>query len=73
MQWPGRAGTKPYCMLNCVAARNCCGPHLRVVCQHHLARSAEADLTRREIVDLDIRSGGLLSLTRQGPPQVGAC
>ncbi|PRW60250.1 ser thr phosphatase family [Chlorella sorokiniana] len=30
---------------------------------------AEADLTRREIVDLDIRTGGLLSLTRQGPPQ----
>ena len=33
--------------------------------------SAEADLTRRGIVDLDIRTGGLLSLTRQGPPQVG--
>lgn len=36
-----------------------------------LVCSAEADLTRREIVDLDIRTGGLLSLTRQGPPQVG--
>lgn len=33
-------------------------------------RSAEAELTRRQIVGLDVRSGGPLSLTQQGPPQV---
>lgn len=31
---------------------------------------AEGDLDRRQIADLDIRIGGLFSLTRQGPPQV---
>ena len=29
--------------------------------------SAEAELTRRQIVDPDIRTGGVFSLTRQGP------
>ncbi|EFN59663.1 hypothetical protein CHLNCDRAFT_133158 [Chlorella variabilis] len=29
----------------------------------------EAELTRRQILDLDIRTGGVWSLTRQGPPE----